>query len=117
MIQRNGKISHALGLEELILVNGNTTQRNLQIECDPYQHIHDIFHRTRTSNTKMYIETLKTQNCQSNTMGKQSRRYNSPRHQTIPQSYHNHNSAHKNTEINGAEDRAHRNKPLNPRVS
>ena len=52
------------------MVNGNTTQRNLQIEHDPYQHIHDIFHRTRTNNTKMYIETLKTQNCQSNTMGK-----------------------------------------------
>ena len=37
------RIFHALGLEELILKNGHTTQSNLQIQFIPYQIIHDIF--------------------------------------------------------------------------
>ena len=29
---------------------------NLQIECNPYQITHDIFHRTTTNNPKIYME-------------------------------------------------------------
>ena len=48
----------------------------------------DIFHRTRTNNPKIYIETKKTQNCQSNSEEqKPSRRHNSPRIQAILQSH------------------------------
>ena len=46
--------------------NGHTTQSNLQIQCHSYQITHDIFHRTRTNNPKIYMEQQKTQNCQSN---------------------------------------------------
>ena len=45
--------------------NGHTTQSNLQIQCHPY-FFHDIFHRTRTNNPKIYMEPQKTQNCQKN---------------------------------------------------
>ena len=30
--------------------NSHTTQSNLQIQCNPYQITHDIFHRTSTNN-------------------------------------------------------------------
>ena len=46
--------------------NGHTTQSNLQIQCNPYQITHDIFHRTATNNPKIHVEPQKTQNCQSN---------------------------------------------------
>ena len=55
MIQRNAKISHAFELEEYCL-NGNI-QSNLQIQCNPYENTHDIFHRTRTNNTAFYKES------------------------------------------------------------
>ena len=68
--------------------NGHTTQSNLQIQCNPYQITHDIFHRTRTNNPKMYMEPQKTQNCQSySEEQKPSRRHNSPRLQGILQSH------------------------------
>ena len=31
-----------------VVKNGHTTQNNLQIQCNPYQITHDIFHRIRT---------------------------------------------------------------------
>lgn len=38
---------------------------------------HDVFHRTRTNNPKIYMEPLKTQNCKNNSEEKeQSRRHN-----------------------------------------
>ena len=40
--------------------NGYTTQRNLQIQCNPYQATNDIFHRTITNNFTVYMETEKT---------------------------------------------------------
>lgn len=64
-IQRNGKISHALGLEELVLLKWTYTQSSLQTYCDPYQITHDTFHRTRRNNPKSYMEPQETQNCQS----------------------------------------------------
>ena len=38
---------------------------NLQIQCDPYQITNDIFHRTRTQNSTIHVETQKTPNSQS----------------------------------------------------
>ena len=42
-----------------------TTKHNLQIQCDPYQIIKGIFHRTRTKNFTIHMETQKTPNSQS----------------------------------------------------
>ena len=73
--------------------NGHTTQSNLQIQCNPYQIIHDIFRRTRTNNPKIYVELQKTQNCQSNLKEqKPSRRHHSSRLQAILQSHSNQDS-------------------------
>ena len=49
-----------------------------------YQIAHNIFHRTRTNNPKIYMEPQKTQNYQSNPeQQKSSKRHNSPRLQAI----------------------------------
>ena len=62
------------------------TQSNLQIQCNPYQITHDIFHRTRSNNPKIYMEPQKTQNYPSNPEEqKPSRGHNSPRLQAILQ--------------------------------
>ena len=37
--------------------NDYTTKCNLQIQCDPYQITNDIFHRTRTKNFTIHMET------------------------------------------------------------
>uniref|UniRef100_A0A4X1VXI8 Uncharacterized protein n=1 Tax=Sus scrofa TaxID=9823 RepID=A0A4X1VXI8_PIG len=67
---------------------------NLQkIQCNLSQITHDIFHRTRTNNPKIYMEPQKTQNCQSNPeKQKPSRGHNSPRLQAILQSHSHQNS-------------------------
>ena len=44
--------------------NDYTTKHNLQIQCDPYQITNDIFHRTRTKNFTIRMETQKTLNSQ-----------------------------------------------------
>ena len=46
--------------------NEDTTQRNLQIQCNPYQATSGIFHRTRTNNFTICMEIQKTLNSQSN---------------------------------------------------
>ena len=46
--------------------NENTTQSNLQIQCNPYQTTNDIFHRARTNNFTICVEIQKTSNSQSN---------------------------------------------------
>ena len=46
--------------------NDYTTKRNLHIQYDPYQITNGIFHRTRTNNFTMHMETQKTPNSQSN---------------------------------------------------
>ena len=38
-----------------------TTQRNLQIQCNPYQATNGIFHRTRTNNFTICMEIQKPQ--------------------------------------------------------
>ena len=46
--------------------NEYTTQSNLWIQCNPYQDINGIFHRARTNNFTICMETQKTSNSQSN---------------------------------------------------
>ena len=59
--------------------NDYTTQSNLQIQCNPYQTTNGIFYRTGTKNLKIYMETQKTPNSQSNLEGnKQSLRNQTP---------------------------------------
>ena len=73
-----------------IVKNDSTTQSNLQIQCNPYQTTTGIFHRTRTKNFTICMETQKTPNSQSNLENeKQSWRNQAPRLQTILQSYSN----------------------------
>ena len=45
--------------------NDYTTKCNLQIQCNPYQISNGIFHRTRTKNFIIYMETQKTLNSHS----------------------------------------------------
>jgi len=40
--------------------NDYVTKCNLQIQCNPYQIINGIFHRTRTKNFTIHMETKKT---------------------------------------------------------
>ena len=46
--------------------NDSTTQSNLQIQHKPYQTTNGIFHRTRTKNFTICMETQKTLNSQGN---------------------------------------------------
>ena len=90
------------------------TQDNLQIQCNPYQNTNDIFHRTRTNNFKICMETQKTPNSQNNLEKEQSWRNHVPQLQTILQSYSNQNGmvlAQKQTHRSMEEDRKPRNKP------
>ena len=48
-----------------IVKNDYTTKCDLQIQCDPYQITNGIFHRTRTKNFTIHMETQKTPNSQS----------------------------------------------------
>ena len=87
------RYSMLLDWENQYCKNGHTTQSNLQIQCNPYQITHDIFHRTRTNNPNIYMEQQKTQNCQSNPeKQKPSRRHHSPRRQEKLQSHSHQNS-------------------------
>ena len=68
--------------------NDCITQSNLQIQCNPYQTTNGIFHRTRTKNFTIYMETQKTLNSQSNLeKEKRSWRNQAPVLQAILQSY------------------------------
>ena len=48
-----------------IVKNDYTTKLNLQIQHNPHQFTSDIFHRTRTNNFTIHMETHKTLNSQS----------------------------------------------------
>ena len=53
-----------LGRKNQYYENEYTTKHNLQIQCDSYQIINGIFHRTRTKIFTIHIETQKTPNGQ-----------------------------------------------------
>ena len=46
--------------------NEYTTQSNLLTQCNPYQTFKGVFHRTRTNNFTVCMETHKTSNSQNN---------------------------------------------------
>ena len=73
--------------------NDSTTQSDLQIQCNPYKTTTGIFHRTRTKNFTICIETQETPNSQGNLQNeKSSWRNQAPWLQTILQSYSNQDS-------------------------
>ena len=55
-----------LGRKNQYCKNDYTTKGNLRIQCNPYQIVNGIFHRTRTKNFTIHMETQKTLNNQSN---------------------------------------------------
>ena len=95
--------------------NDSTTQSNLQIQCNPYLTTTGIFHRTRTNNFIICMETQKTPNSQSNLeKEKRSWRNQAPGLQTIVQSYSNRDSmvlAQKQKYRSMEKDRKPRDKP------
>ena len=56
MTQIDGEIYHVHGSENQYSENEDTTQSNLQIQCNPYQATNDIFQRTRTNNFTICME-------------------------------------------------------------
>ena len=49
-----------LGWKNQYCENDYTTKCNLQTQCDPYQILRGIFHRTRTKTFTIHMETQKT---------------------------------------------------------
>ena len=92
------------------------TQSNLEIQGNPYQTTTGIFHRTRTKNFTICMETQKTQNSQSNLeKEKWSWRNQAPQLQTALQSYSNQDSmvlAQKQKYRSMVQDRKPRNRPM-----
>ena len=77
-----------LGRKNQYCENDYTTKHNLQIQCDPYQITNGIFHRTRTKNFTVHMETQKTPNSQSSLEKEEWSWRNQPSWlQTILQSY------------------------------
>ena len=54
-----------LGRKNQYCENDYTTKCNLQIQCNPYQITNGVFHKTRTKNFTIHMETQKTPNSQS----------------------------------------------------
>ena len=54
-----------LGRKNQYCENDYATKCNLQIQCDPHQITNGIFHRTRTKNFTIHMETQKTLKSQS----------------------------------------------------
>ena len=96
--------------------NDDTTQSNLQIQCNPYQTTNAFFHRTRTKNVPICMETQKTLKSQSNLeKEKQTWCNQDPRLQTILQSYSNQDNmvlAQKQKYRSMEQDRKPRDKPM-----
>ena len=59
------RYSMFLGRKNQYYENDCTTKCKLQIQCDPYQTANGIYHRTRTKNFAIHMETQKTSNSQS----------------------------------------------------
>ena len=56
IIQRNGKISHAFGLEELIFFKMPYYSKQFTDLFNTYKITHDIFHRTKANIPKTCME-------------------------------------------------------------
>ena len=54
------RYSMFLGRKNQYCENDYTTKCNLQIQCNPYQITNGIFHRTRTKNLQICMETQKS---------------------------------------------------------
>ena len=59
------RYSMFLGRKNQYCENDYTTKLNLEIQCNPYQITIGIFHRTRTKNFTIHMETQNTLNSQS----------------------------------------------------
>ena len=59
------RYSMFLGRKNQYCENDYTTKCNLQAQCNPYPVTNDSFHRTRTKNFTIHMETQKTPNIQS----------------------------------------------------
>ena len=93
-----------------------TIKRNLQIQCNPYQITKGIFHRTRTKNFTIHMETQKIPNSQSS-LEKEgwSQRNQASWLQIVLQSYSHQDSmilAQKQKYRAMEQDRKLRNKPM-----
>ena len=56
------KYSMILGRKNQYCESDYTTKHNLQNQCDPYQITNGSFHRTRTKNFTIHMETQETPN-------------------------------------------------------
>ena len=105
-----------LGRENQYCENDYTTKCNLQIQYDLYQITNDIFHRTRTKNFTIHMETQKTPNSQSSLENKEwSWRNQASWLQIILQSYSHRDTmvlAQKQKYRPMEKDRKPRNKPM-----
>ena len=110
------RYSMFLGRKNQYCENDCTTKYNLQIQCDPYQITNDIFHRTRTKNFTVHMETQKTLNNQSSLEKEEWSWRNQPSWlQIIQQSYSHQDSmvlAQKQKYRPMEQDRKPRNKPM-----
>ena len=87
------RYSMFLGRKNQYCENDYTTKCNLKIQCDPYQITDGIFHRTRTKNFTIPMETQKTLNSQSSLEKEEWSWKNQPSWpQTTLQSYHHQDS-------------------------
>ena len=105
-----------LGRKNQYCENDYITKCNLQIQCNPYQITNGIFHRIRTKNFTVHLETQKTMNSESSLKKEEWNWRNQPSWpQIILQSYSYQNSmvlAQKQKYRPMKQDRKPRNKPM-----
>ena len=110
-----------LGRKNQYCENDYITKHSLQIQCDPYQITNDIFHRSRTKNFTIHMETQKTPNSQSSLEKEEWSWKNQPSWiQTVLKSYSHQDSmvlAQKQKYRPMEQDRKPRNKPMHLWVS
>ena len=111
-----GKYSMFLGRKNQYCENDYMTKFNLQIQCDPYKITNDSFHRTRTKDFTIHMETQKTPNRQCSLEKEEWSWQNQPSWlQIILQSYSHQDSmvlAKKQKHRPIEQDRKPRNKPM-----
>ena len=110
------RYSMFLGRKNPYYENDSITKCNLQIQWDPYQITNGIFHRSRTKNFTIRMETQKTLNSQSSLEKEEWSCWNQPSWlQITSQSYSHQDSmilAQKQKYRPMEQDREPRNKPM-----